>query len=380
MIVYQNSKRLFLDDILTNNIEQIIHEAFKKNLNSSISVNEKRSWKNSLQYMNNVLQDTAIPEGCNVSIEYRIPQTSKRIDFIITGQNESKIDHALIIELKQWETAELTEKDAIVQTYVGNSNREVNHPSYQAWSYAALLNGFNETVYSENIQLKPCAYLHNYIKDGVIDNIFYAEYIAKAPLFLKSDASKLRDFIKMFLKYGDTSKIMYRIECGKIKPSKSLADSLSMMIKGNQEFILIDDQKLVFETALSLTKKASSTNKRVLIIEGGPGTGKTVVAVNLLVALTKLGFLAQYVTKNAAPRAVYESKLTGSMKKSHISNMFKGSGSYTDCETNTFDALIVDEAHRLNEKSGMYGNLGENQIKEIINSSKCTIFFIDEDQ
>lgn len=380
MIIYQNSKGSFLDDVLTNNIEQIIHDAFKKNLNTSISLSEKRSWKNSLQYMNNILQDQIIPEDCNVSIEYRIPQTSKRIDFIITGQNENKQDHALLIELKQWETAELTNKDAIVKTYVGKSEREVSHPSYQAWSYAALLNGFNETVYSENIQLKPCAYLHNYIQDGVIDNAFYADYIEKAPLFLKADAVKLREFIKKFLKYGDKSLIMYRIDCGRIKPSKSLADSLSSMLKGNDEFILIDDQKIVYETALSLTRHSSGKKKNVLIVEGGPGTGKTVVAVNLLVSITKLGLLTQYITKNAAPRAIYESKLTGTMKKTHISNMFKGSGSFYDCDSNAFDALIVDEAHRLNEKSGLFSNLGENQIKEIINAAKCSIFFIDEDQ
>lgn len=380
MIVYQNSKGSFLDDVLTNNIEQIILEAFRKNLNASVSLQEKRSWKNSLQYMNNILQDPFIPEDCNISIEYRIPQTNKRIDFIITGQSENKEDHALLIELKQWETAELTNKDAIIKTFVGKSRSEHSHPSYQAWSYAALLNGFNETIYTENILLNPCAYLHNYVRDGVIDNAFYADYIEKAPLFLKADAIKLRDFIKKFLKYGDRSRIMYRIDSGRIKPSKSLADSLSKMLKGKEEFILIDDQKIVYETAISLVKKSSDKNKNVLIVEGGPGTGKTVVAVNLLVNLTKLGLLAQYVTKNAAPRAVYESKLTGTLKKSHISNMFKGSGSYNDCDPNSFDALIVDEAHRLNEKSGLFGNLGENQIKEIIDAAKCSIFFIDEDQ
>ncbi|MDP4252245.1 MAG: DUF2075 domain-containing protein [Bacteroidota bacterium] len=380
MIIYQNSKGSFLDDILTNNIEQLIAEAFRKNANASVGQSEKKSWKHSLQYMNNVLQDPRIPEDAHISIEYRIPQTSKRIDFIITGQNEKNQDHAVIIELKQWETAELTEKDAVVKTFVGGSVHEVSHPCYQAWSYATLLTGFNETVYSENIELKPCAYLHNYVRDGVIDNPFYSDYIEKAPLFLKADALKLREFIRKYIRYGDRSKIMYRIDAGRIKPSKSLADSLASMIKGNDEFILIDDQKVVYETAVSLARRSSEKNKTVLIIEGGPGTGKTVVAINLLVHLTKLGLMVHYVSKNAAPRAVYESKLTGTLRKTHISNMFKGSGSYVNGDPDAFDALIVDEAHRLNEKSGLFGNLGENQIKEIIHSAKCSVFFIDEDQ
>ncbi len=143
---------------------------------------------------------------------------------------------------------------------------------------------------------------------------------------------------------------------------------------------MIDDQKLVYETALQLAKRSSPSQKNVLIVEGGPGTGKSVVAINLLVELTNRRSLVKYVTKNAAPRSVYESKLTGVFKKSRISNLFTGSGAYTETSANTFDALIIDEAHRLTAKSGMFQNLGENQIKELIESAKFSVFFIDEDQ
>jgi DUF2075 family protein len=197
----------------------------------------------------------------------------------------------------------------------------------------------------------------------------------------KLEKEKLKGFIKKFVKYGDDTNLIYRIENGKIRPSKSLADSLAKMIDGNPEFIMLDEQKLVYETAINLTKQLSRPNKNVLIVEGGPGTGKSVVAVNLLVhIIQKLGMTAQYITKNAAPRAVYEAKLTGSVRRSAISNLFTGSGSFHSLDNNYFDALIVDEAHRLNEKSGMFKNIGENQIKEIIHSSKTSIFFIDENQ
>ena len=120
--------------------------------------------------------------------------------------------------------------------------------------------------------------------------------------------------------------------------------------------------------------------REFLIVVGGPGTGKSVVAVNLLVALTKRGMVAQYVTKNAAPRAVYEKMLVGSYRKSAISNLFTGSGSFIESPPGSFHALIVDEAHRLNEKGGLYKTDGENQIKEIINAANFTVFFLDEDQ
>jgi len=380
MIIYQNTRTAFLKDVNDAEIDEVIKNAFKAKQLSIPAENELRSWRNSLVYMGQVLNDDELPTDCGVAIEYKIPQTSKRVDFIITGFSESKKEHAVLVELKQWDSAEITDQDAIVRTYINKGKKEVNHPSYQAWSYSALLEGFNEAVYTIPIQLKPCAYLHNYPADGVIDNKFYSDYINKAPLFLKADKLKLREFIKQYVKYGDQKQIIYKIEQGKIRPSKGLADSLASMLKGNQEFILIDDQKIVFEKALSMAKAASGKKKKVFIVEGGPGTGKTVVAVNLLVKTTNLGLVSHYVTKNAAPRAVYEAKLTGSIRKSHISNLFKGSGAYYASERNSMDVLIVDEAHRLNEQSGLYSNLGENQIKEIIQTAKCAVFFIDEDQ
>lgn len=380
MIVYAATKSEFVLDVRHNRIEEAIYAAYRRNLGRTTSKSEIDSWRNSMMYMCNILLDQDIPNDAGVAIEYKIPQTSKRIDFILTGKDQQNRNTVIIIELKQWAEAGLTAKDAMVTTFLGNVEREVLHPSYQAWTYAALLEDFNEAVQEQDIIIQPCAYLHNMASDRVIKNTFYADHLNKAPVFIKSDTRKLAEFIKQFVKCGDAGKIMYEIDHGKIKPSKNLADKLLSLLQGNQEFLMVDDQKFVFETALDLAKKSTVKDKHVFIVEGGPGTGKSVVAVNLLVQFTNMRLVARYVTKNAAPRAVYESKLTGSYTKSQIANLFGGSGAFTDCERNIFDALIVDEAHRLNEKSGMFQNMGENQIKEIIHASKFSLFFIDDDQ
>lgn len=380
MLVYVSTKTEFLADVRSDIIDEKILALFQRHLGRSTNKSEITSWRNSMRYMRDVLADEEIPSDSGVAIEYTLPQTAKRIDFILTGKGQNKQATAIIIELKQWESVKATPMDGIVRTFVGGMEREVNHPSYQAWTYAALLEDFNETVQKENIGLRPCTYLHNCVSDDVINDSFYGYHTSKAPAFLRKDAQKLTDFIKRYVKYGDSCEVMYRIDQGKIRPSKSLADKLASLLKGNQEFLMIDDQKIVYETALSLAKKATVKDKHVLIVEGGPGTGKSVVAVNLLVALTNDQLLAQYVTKNAAPRTVYTSLLTGTFTRTHIDNLFRGSGVYTDTSANEFDALIVDEAHRLNERSGMFQNLGENQIKEIINAAKLSVFFIDEDQ
>lgn len=382
MIVYQTNKGDFLKDVFTKDIEDVILAAFRSRTGRSVARSEVRSWKESLLAVAKVLNVDEIPNDCGVAIEYSIPQTSKRIDFILSGTDEAKSDQLIIIELKQWETARKTEIDGVVNTRYAHGEKDTSHPSYQAWSYASLLMNFNEAIYDAEVGLRPCAYLHNYSDNGVLTDSFYAHYVQLAPLFLKGETErdKLREFIKQHVRYGDERSLLYRIENGRIRPSKGLVESLTGMIAGKQEFVLIDDQKVVFETALSLATHASEKSKQVVIVEGGPGTGKSVVAINLLVALTGRRLVTKYVTKNAAPRAVFEQALAGTFRKSQISNLFSGSGAFTETHANVFDALVVDEAHRLNEKSGLFGNLGTNQIQELIGSAKCSIFFLDEDQ
>jgi DUF2075 family protein len=380
MLLYSEFKPQFIQHVRENVIEYRIMEQFKDKLMHGVSDSERRSWANSMQYMRNVMDDPDIPDDARISIEMQIPNTGKRIDFIVSGQDATRRDQAVVVELKQWERAEATDMDAVVRTYVGGGMREVSHPSYQAWTYVALLQDFNAAVYNSDLELSPCAYLHNCSDDRVLNAPQYREHTERAPIFFKTDVGKLAAFIKRYIRYGDSDNIMYRIENGEIRPSKGLADAVRGMLTGNREFHMIDEQKVVYEQALQLASLRPDGRKRVLIVEGGPGTGKSVVAVNLLANLIGERKNALYVSKNAAPREVYASKLTGLRRKTRYTNLFKGSGAFLNAQPNEFDCLIVDEAHRLNEKSGFYGNLGEGQIREIVTAARTSVFFLDEDQ
>ncbi len=176
-----------------------------------------------------------------------------------------------------------------------------------------MIEDYNEAVREAQIGLEPCAYLHNYrvapANDPLLDER-YSTYLEKAPVFCRGDVVKLRDFICGHITRPDDGRVLYEIESGRLRPSKSLQDALSSMLEGNDEFVMIDDQKVIFETALSLARRSRETGeKHVLIVRGGPGTGKSVVAINLLVRLTAADMVCQYVSKNSAPRNVYSALL-----------------------------------------------------------------------
>ena len=385
MLIYTGSKKQFDKDVKTNLIATKIEQAFMDHRISHNNNREYLSWENSLRHMQAVLDDPSFGEGISIAVEYQIPTTSKRVDFIIAGADGDGRENVVVVELKQWEEATGTNKDGVVKAFTGGQLREVAHPSYQAYSYAKTIENFNQTVQDEHINIMPCAYLHNYCeqKRNELDNPQYREIIELSPLYIKDEQLKLRRFIQKYVTRSAGSNILYRIDNGKIRPSKALQDTLASMLAGNEEFFMIDEQKVVYETIKKLVlESADSEKKHTIIVEGGPGTGKSVIAVQLLADfIHNYQKTVVYVTKNSAPRNVYFEKLKqGRAKFNYVRSLFRSSGSFIDSDENDFDCLLVDEAHRLNARSGMFRNQGENQIKEIIHASKVSVFFIDENQ
>lgn len=385
MLLYESTKAGFLDDVLKDQLVAEIKRGYEAQGLGVGNESEIRAWENSFQYVDKILRGSDIPDDAGVAIEFKIPLTSRRIDFLISGYDTQHNAKVAIVELKQWggtSTEPVEGRDGIVKTFVGGDIRETTHPSYQAVSYAELLKDFNIPIREKPINLYPLAYLHNFEQRyrEKLDNELYDPYTQKAPLYLRGDAKKLQSFLEAQIMVGDDRDTLYEMNEGDIRPAKSLQNSLLEMLEDQDEFTLIDSQKVVFEKAVELAKRSQQDGqKRVLIVDGGPGTGKTVVAVNILAELIQNDLVAQYVSKNRAPRDVYEQKLRGDKLVKEINHLFTGAGSYVETDANALPALIADEAHRLNEESTFFGR-GENQIMEIINAAKFSVFFIDESQ
>lgn len=380
MIIYLETREVFLEHVRCNRIEAEIGQRLLDVAGRRVSPAEIRSWQNSFLYVSNLLQAPEIPAALGVAIEYQIHNTSRRIDLLLSGRSTDHRHAAVIVELKQWEHVAATEMDGVVRSVVGGGPRNLTHPSYQAWSYSCLLEDFNTAVVDDAIAITPCAYLHN-CSDGsgvLADN--YRVYLERAPLFLRQDIQELVAFLCRCLQQGDGGETIERIRDGRVRPSRQLAECFERMVLGHSAFTLIEEQKVVYERALQLARQLRPGQRTVLLVRGGPGTGKSVVAIQLMAALLQKELNVRYVTKNAAPRTVFRAMLTGQLGRSRYDNLFRGSGSFVDCPPGHYDALVVDEAHRLNRFSGLYGNQGENQVKEIIAASHLSVFFLDEDQ
>jgi DUF2075 family protein len=326
------------------------------------------------------MRSDRIPSDAGIAIEYRLNGRRFRLDFVISGLDGKGKESLVIVELKQWTDIQFSDLDEHVKTVLGGGVRDVTHPSYQVWSYKSHLEMFNEYVYENELSVEACAYLHNCKDNQVINNSRYENALRLAPVFFHGEHDKLQKLIEDKIKKGSGTALLERVDAAVIRPSKQLADAVGNMLQGQDEFVLLDEQKTAYETILRSARQVQESGKKVLIIKGGPGTGKSVISINALAKLTSERMNVKYVTANAAPRDVFQAKLKNLVKGDSVKHLFGGSGSYTESKKDSMDVLIVDEAHRLRMKSGMFKNLGESQAKEIINSAKLSVFFIDEAQ
>ena len=379
MLAYLATKDQFLLDAPT--IEDKVKDEVKRRLGHSVGEAEYVSWRNSLgNAMYHAMNTADIPGDAGVAVEYRVNGRAFRIDFMLSGKNSAGKESLVIIELKQWTDIEFSDLGEHVRTYLGGGLRDAPHPSYQAWSYMSHLKMYNEYIYETDVAVNACAYLHNCSDPKVVNSSRYEEKLREVPVFIKGQGTELRSMIQANISEGTGTALLERIDAAVIRPSQQLADAVGSMLNGHEEFVLLDEQKTVLEKIVKATTDSLTGQKQVIVINGGPGTGKSVISINALARLTGQRLNARYVTPNAAPRAVFESKLKKIFGKADIRNLFSGSGSFTESSAESFDALIVDEAHRLKMKSGMFKNLGENQVKEIIKSAHTSVFFIDEAQ
>jgi len=371
----------FVRESINNAIAHRLSEAFQAHYRYKPSPGEYRSWQNSLRSLSDVIREAQLYDQ-GVILEYQLPLSSKRLDAMLTGR-DARHDRAVIVELKQWDASEMGSNNDLLRTWVGGNHRDVLHPSVQANQYRRYLEDTQEVFHgaSDKIALNACAYLHNYHPLD-IDPLFddRSESVRElAPIFTSGDVTRLAGYLTERLSGGDGERVMTRIAQSRYKPAKKLLSHVANVIKDEPAFVLLDEQMVVFSQVLAAVESASTDlRKHVFLVHGGPGTGKSVLALNLLGALAGKGRNAQHATGSKAFTATMQ-KIVGR----EAAKQFRYFNNFGQAQFNDVDILLCDEAHRIrstsNHRFTKRANRSERpQIQEMIESAKVTVYFIDD--
>jgi hypothetical protein len=300
MRLYSGTTQSLLEDTTYNRIATKLTDAFFAEFRYRPSVSEVNSWNHSLRAVSQVFQMASLANH-GVLLELQLPLTSKRLDCLVTGyKQDNAAPNAVIIELKQWEGCKCASGKNEVATFVAGNVRDVLHPAVQVGQYMTYLADCHTAFQGdERVDVHACSYLHNYnpITDDPLFSSQFSDQIAKCPVFTADDVPKFTSFLDQWIRVGDAGTIAAKVEQSKYCASKKLLDHVAQLIKGMPEYILLDEQLVVYDKVMQAAEEGVKGKKKVVIIvRGGPGTGKSVVAMNLLGDLSAQHLNAHYVT------------------------------------------------------------------------------------
>ncbi|MGZ5719196.1 MAG: DNA/RNA helicase domain-containing protein, partial [Burkholderiales bacterium] len=350
----------------------------------SPSASEENSWKYSINALSKQLKRSELDDH-GIILEMQLPLTSLRLDCMVTGTDSKGEDGAVIVELKQWSDAWPAEEEECVTVEYSGHPRVQPHPSVQARNYGDYLRD-NKVVFHEapTVGLTECSWLHNFQPDQespLLDRTKFGTVLDTTPLFSASDGDELAEFLNSHVGGGDGMRVLDRVVTSRYAPSKKLMEHTAAMIKGEPTYVLLDDQRVAFQMVLAAAKKAKNGRGRtVVLINGGPGTGKSVIALNVMAELLAEGYNVQHATGSRA--------FTNNLRRilgTRAAYQFKFFNNYVTADAGDIDVLICDEAHRIRESSNnRYTPTGRrserSQIEELIHASKVSVFFIDDKQ
>lgn len=386
MLIYQAPSDRFVADVRENTISDKMSENYRARLGKKPGASEFNSWQNSLSRIRDLLEIGQITDSF-VALEYEVPYNQSRLDCLLFGRGSQNEENIVLIELKQWtDVKPLPEEGNFVETFTGGRERIVPHPSQQVKGYHNYMQGFVEEFEKEpTLSLYSCAYCHNYSRhdgEGLYDPI-YKKLIAEFPLFTKDDTKALGEKTRELLQTGTGFEIFNRFMQSRLHPSKKLLENVHKIIKNDVVFSLLNEQLVAKNLIWARCRQAAKTKeKSVIIVHGGPGTGKSVIALNILAeaALQKKNVLYGCKSK---PFTSGLQKLVGRGSEIMFSNLYRFIPSRT--KEDEFDILLIDEAHRIEKTSNhQYTRPTDRtdmpQMDQLVRCSKTTVFFIDDRQ
>ena len=400
-IIYSAPQSQFFKDVLLNKVVGKMVESSAK-INFSPGKPELNSWNNNVRHVKDLIELSEVNDTY-VTFEYFIPYSRKRIDCVLYGQDKDNKKNVVHIELKQWSNTGVKESDTegnfmtsdeeptyTVNAFTGGAYRIVPHPSQQVKGYQGYLTNFVETVSSHEVSLTGMAYCYNYFRDSTLSTLLfddkYKPLLNEFPTYAADDVEALAKDLYRLLGNGQGLSVFNKMMSSPIRPSMKLLEEVSTMIENADPsaFSLIEDQivaRNIIRDKIKLLSK-NKNQKSVILVKGGPGTGKTVIALHLIAEMAKSKLNVHYATKS---KPLLEGVRTQLKPNSRV--LFSNVGSFIpySTEENSIDVLFVDEAHRILKSANTQftkavARTDLSQIDTLVRSAKVSVFFIDDRQ
>jgi DUF2075 family protein len=383
VIIYESTKAGFIDDVDNNDLQPKLENAFKVKTGSVPA--DRSVWASEYAQFSGTLRKAQVADDIQVAIEYHVSSIGRnRIDVLLAG-SDGHNDNGLIIELKAWDKADVTDIENMVYSPLGGGTIR-QHPSLQARQYKGMIIRFNQDIVEKGVQLHPSAYLFNLRRRNPepLEDMRYQDLLAESRLFLADDVTKLRNYFEELVPKKAKNNVLFLLDQGRWRPADELINRVESMLEGNEEFVLIDEQDEAFRIIRhQVLNETDRTHRHVFVVEGGPGTGKSVIAVRLLAETMKRKRMAFFVAPNKSFRDALVNSLANGDRRFRDDGeaLFRSSWSfhqsdYRKDERN--EILVVDEAHRLKDKAYQYK--GKSMVEDMVRSARISVFFIDESQ
>jgi hypothetical protein len=349
----------------------------------TVSDSERRSWDRSLPSVANDLVEAGLSQ-VEMLIEYQLPLTSKRVDVVLAGTDRrTGGDAYVVVELKQWSHAEVWDEDSSRVLVHSMSGRPKLHPVLQARGYCDYLEGFAAALAGHPEALHGVAYLHNASRLDVID-LYDLVGDNRTRLFTQDTRGAFVDYLRDRFAPSPGRGAADRLLASAVRPSRQLLAHAAAELKEREQFVLLDEQRLAYELVLhAVDKGRRQDTKTVVVVSGGPGSGKSVIALSLLGELSRQGRAVLHATGSRS--------FTQTMRRvvgkgsTRLQGLFKYFNNFQEAKKNDLDVLICDESHRIREVSAdRYTparlRTGRPQVDELVDAALVPVFLLDEHQ
>lgn len=367
---------------LEGQLAELLSENFLHRHGHKPHVSEVRSWERSIPALTHALVEAGLGE-VEMLLEYGLPLTSKRADVILAGVHPASGEPSyVVVELKQWSEAHPEEDDPL-RCRVASYRDPVLNPIEQVRGYCDYLVSFNGALERNPDSVTGVAFLHNATEFGVA-GLREVEENHRGRMFTGDQRGAFLDYLRSRLAAKPGASAADDLLQARVRPSRQLMAVAADEVRDREQFVLLDDQRLAYETVMAAVRKARRSNrKQVVVVTGGPGSGKSVIALSVLGDLYRRGVPALHATGSQSFTKTMR-KVAGA-RKPEVQRLFRYFNSFMEAEPNDIDVLVCDEAHRLRKTSAnRYTKAalrsGRPQVAELIDAARVPVFLLDQHQ